>query len=204
MLEKIETHTKIDAEGNQTTSEKTTLLKKVNPEPDFIKLYTKMWCNFSGIESPTLQAVFLQLVAHMTYVDLNSEEGGQLVQTGYPVGEQIMKRMGWTTKRALQKALKELCNFGAIRRVRRGVYQINPAYAGRGEWHYDPKAERGGVDKLVAKFEMAKGGDRKVKTEITFSNNGEDNSDFAKAMREGLGIKQNELTSVITTQTKAE
>lgn len=202
MLEKIETHTHTDADGNTTTSEKATLLKKVDPEPDYIKLYTKMWLDFSGISSAPLQKVFMLLVARMTYTDLGEKEGGQLVQTGYPTSDEIMKTMGWTSRRSYQAALKQLCELNALRRVRRGVYQVNPSYAGKGPWHYDPKAERGGVDKLIAKFQMLKDGSKSVETEITFSNNGTDDSDLANSMREGLGINKNDLTSLITTRSQ--
>ncbi len=53
--------------------------------------------------------------------------------------------------------LKALCDCGAIRKVNRGVYQINPSYAGRGTWKYNPSLKQGGIEKLVATFNFTEG-----------------------------------------------
>lgn len=175
--------THIDAEGNEVTDvlEKTKNIQR-NSEPDFIKLYTKMWCEFNQIPN-AYRDLFLELVVRMTYCNGADLGGSQLVNTGKPWSESIMKALGWQ-KAMYQRGLRVLCDCGAIKKVGRGVYQINPQYAGRGEWKYNPKLERGGVEDLVATFHFAEG---TVETNVLWADNGQD-SEMNKAYRQGLGV----------------
>lgn len=161
--EKITEHITEDAEGNQTVTQ-TTEIKAItaNDEPDYIKLYTRMWCEFNGIQEKW-RPLFLALVCRMSYASLKSSTGGQVVYTIGTNAEEIMQECGWKTKDPLYRGLNALCDCNAIRKIGRGQYQINPSYAGRGPWRYNAAQEQGGVRDLVAKFSFA---DKKVETDI--------------------------------------
>lgn len=180
-----ETHTRIDENGNELTSkvEKKTRFE-VSSEPDYIKLYTKMWCEFNEIPL-AYRPLFLELVTKMTYCNSTDPNMGQIVYTGKPISDEIMGNLNW--KRAMyQRGLKELAKCNAIKQINRGVYQINPNYAGKGEWKYNPKLNRGGVEDLVAKFNFST---REVETNILWADDGEDNT-LNNIMRFGLDVTE--------------
>ena len=183
-----------DADGNIKTSsvEKVTNIQR-NNEPDYIKLYTKMWCEFNDIPM-AYRELFLQLVIRMTYCNSNNLNGSQLVNTGKPWSDDIMAVLKWK-KAMYQRGLKVLCECEAIKKVGRGVYQINPQYAGRGEWKYNPRLERGGIEDLVAKFNFK---DKSVDTKIVWADNGED-SPMNEAYRQGMGVSAKQETILKST-----
>lgn len=192
-----ETKTKVDENGNEVTSkvEKKTKFE-VSTEPDYIKLYTKMWCEFNQIPNVYRQ-LFLELVSRMSYCDSHDKNMGQLVNTGKPWSEAIMANLHW--KEAMyNRGLKELCKCNAIKRVGRGVYQINPNYAGKGEWKYNPKLERGGIEDLVATFNFKT---KEVETNIVWADDGDNNclNDF---MRQCLNVKVDNETVLKETKKK--
>lgn len=142
-----------DAKGNLTTEtvEMTTKVERLR-EPDFIKLYTKVWCEFNQIPTQW-RPLFLELIARMTYADSSDLEHSQIVATGGVTRDSICKALNWKPN-MYQKGLKALKDVGAIKQKMKGFYQINPNYAGRGEWKYNPKLERGGVEALKATFDF--------------------------------------------------
>lgn len=166
IYEKTETQTTTDADGNITSKEKkTTTTVKKNEEPDYIKIYSKMWCEFNGIPD-SYHTLFLSLATRMTYCDKNNLENSQIVFTCEPNQSAILKECGWKTANPLTKGLKVLCDCGAIRRIARSVYQVNPQYAGKGPWRYNAKQENGGIEDLIATFDFKK---KTVKTQIIYS-----------------------------------
>ena len=172
IISEREVKTTVDAEGIEqtTTVEKTRALER-STEPDYIKLYTRMWAEFTGIPEQH-RALFLELACRMTYCNASSLGTSQIVYTGEPNATAICEALGWKQKDSLMKGLRALKKCGAILQVNRGVYQINPSYAGRGEWKYNPKLNRGGVEDLVAKFSFATG---EVETEIIWADDGQEN-----------------------------
>lgn len=164
--EKLTERTTEDAQGNITTNTTREVFSiKKNEEPDYIKLYTRMWCEFNGIPDKYHQ-LFLSLACRMTYANLGSATGGQIVHTVGHAGAEIMAECGWKNKDSLYKGLQKLCDCGAIIKLGRGEYQINPQYAGKGPWHYNARLEQGGVADLVAKFSFR---DKQVQTKITWA-----------------------------------
>lgn len=200
IISKSESHTVIDADGNVTKDikESTTNIQR-NTEPDYIKLYTRMWCEFNAIPQ-AYRALFLELVTRMTYCTTADLQGSQLVNTGKPWSDSIMAALGWTSKAMYQKGLKALCDCEAIRKVGRGVYQINPNYAGKGEWKYNPRLDRGGVEDLVATFDFRAG---TVNTSVVWADDGTD-TDLNKTYRKGLGVHKGETTTLKQTRTKTK
>lgn len=196
-----ETVKEIDAEGNeQVTTKETTKKIERSTEPDYIKLYTNMWCEANQI--PDLwRPLFLQLVMRMSYANAEDEQdlGGQIVSTGGPYGDRIRAALGWKPN-MYQKGLKALCDCHAIKRVRRGFYQVNPHYAGRGEWKYNPRLNRGGIENIIATFDLAAGTN---KTEIVWADDGTD-TPMNKMYRRGLGVKKGENAILSTSETAAQ
>lgn len=181
----VETETVIDAEGNEKTTklEKSTSLER-SGEPEYIKVYTNMWAEFNGVPT-AYKDLFLQLAIRMTYCNLDDLKNAQLVNTGKPYSESIMNALGWK-KDMLKKGLRELTKANAIEHVARGVYRINPNYAGKGEWKYNPRLKRGGIEDLIATFNFK---DKTVKTEIVWTDDGED-SDINSIYRKGLNLSE--------------
>lgn len=157
----------IDKDGNTTTTT-TRVTKEIRDrdEPDYIKLYTKMWCEFNAVPE-RWRTLFFALICRMSYASLApNADGGQVVYTVGHIANTIALECGWKTTDPLYRGLKALCECNAIRKLGRGVYQINPQYAGRGPWRYNPATERGGVKDLIAKFSFADG---TVDTEIIYA-----------------------------------
>jgi len=178
--------------------EKSTMVEKNinitrNDEPDYIKVYTNMWAEFTGIPV-AYRELFLQLATRMTYCNSSDLKNAQLVNTAKPFSLDIMEAMKWKID-MYNKGLKELVKCGAIKRVGRGVYQINPSYAGKGEWKYNPRLDRGGVEDLVAVFNFK---DKTIDTNILWADDGEEN-DLNKIYREGMGVKASDETVITNT-----
>ena len=157
-----------DGSQNVVTETKETTFDK-GREPDYIKIYTKMWCNFKGLTDKYI-TMFMELASRMTYCNSNDLKHSQLVNTGSLFAEEIIKACGWKTRDPLAKGLKTLCQYGVIRKVGKGVYQINPEYAGRGAWRYNPREDNGGVKDLVATFNFK---ENSVDTLITWNDDEE-------------------------------
>ena len=158
-------------------SERTWTVEKTG-EPDFIKLYPEAWMpkkkTLAKGESPagkktapaqgknaadgedtahlTLPAayrfLFFILAARMGYCDSVDLAHSQLVMTGEPYRDEIMKIMGWTNRDSLMKGLRALCECNIIRKVSRGCYQINPRFASKGQWLYNPRIPQSNVEGL--------------------------------------------------------
>ena len=200
----VNTHkeTKIDANGNTTekTTQDATIYQK-NEEPDFIKLYTKMWCEFNKIPL-RWQPLFLSLVMRMTYCNKEDLPNSQIVGTGGPIAKALLRECGWETIDPLYKGLKELTKCGAIRKISKGYYQINPQYAGRGYWKYNPKFKQGGIEDLVATFDFKNG---TVETNIIWAgdNTTHYEENYDKVMQEKVfgNDRKEEKTGFVATKT---
>lgn len=191
--EKEEIQTRIDENGDeQTTIKRTTSKIERSSEPDYIKLYTKMWCEFNQIPN-VYRPLFFELISNMTYCCTADLKNSQLVNTGKPWSDIIMQHLGWG-RAMYQRGLSELCKCGAIKKVARGVYQINPQYAGRGEWKYNPRLNRGGIEDLVATFNFK---EQTVDTKIIWADDGED-SQLNEIYRQGLGVEKEENTVLLS------
>lgn len=195
IITKKEVQTFIREDGTeQSTIKETTNKIERSTEPDYIKVYTKMWCEFNQIPM-VYRDLFFELICNMSYCNASDLEHSQLVNTGKPWSDSIMKHLGWK-KAMYQRGLAELCKCNAIKKISRGVYQINPSYAGRGEWKYNPRLSRGGIENLVATFDYASG---RVETKMLWADNGED-TELNELYRTGLNVAKDSGTT-LTTQT---
>lgn len=160
---KVQEYVKIetvrDEEGNVISEKETTKTKRIDrvTEPDYIKLYAETWLDKSKNEIPIgYRALFLELAARMSYCEADDHEHSQLVMTSGIYQEAIMNTLGLKSRDSLQKGLKALCDCNAIRRVQRGIYQINPRYAGKGQWKYNPRISRSSLEDFADYYERAK------------------------------------------------
>jgi hypothetical protein len=194
-ISKTEVQTKIDADGNEqiTKVESSTAITR-NDEPDYIKIYTNMWAEFNGIPL-AYRELFLQLAIRMTYCNSDDLKDAQLVYTGKPFSESIMVTLNWKVD-MYKRGLRELTKAGAIVRIARGVYQINPQYAGKGEWKYNPKLKRGGIQDLIATFNYR---EKTVEATMIWADDGKDN-ELNGVYREGLRVSKNAETTIIETK----
>lgn len=186
-----ETTKVIDENGNEhiTTKERTNKIERLG-EPDYIKIYTNMWCEFNQIPTQW-RNLFLELAIKMTYCNSMDLENSQIVATGGPIKKSICETLNWGDN-MYQKGLKALCSCGAIIKKGRGFYQINPNYAARGSWKYNPKYNQGGVEDLVATFSFK---DRKVETKIIWADDGS-NNDLNELFRQGLQVSPRDETTL--------
>lgn len=158
-MAKIEKFVKLetvkDTDGNVVEEKEYKRTKEIIRvgEPDYIKLYTEAWGRkLPGTDGKPLpdsyRFLFTVLAARMSYCDADDPAHSQLVQTGTPYAEEIMKAMGWKHRDSLQKGLKELCACNVIYRVGRGCYQVNPEYAAKGKWLRDPRVSQSNLEKF--------------------------------------------------------
>lgn len=196
-IKEVQAYTDEDGNTTQTTKETTRKVER-STEPDYIKLYTQMWCEFNQIPI-TWRPLFLELISKMTYCDSKDLKHSQIVQTGSIFGDTIRDNLG-IGQRQYQKGLKALVDCGAIRKIenRRGVYQINPSYAGRGEWKYNPRLARGGVEDLKATFNFA---NHSVDLSVVWADDGTNNP-MNEDMRKGLGVTADNGTVLKTAKIK--
>lgn len=192
----------LDADGNIQQQRTTETIDSVNitrnNEPDYIKLYTRMWCEFNQIPD-TYRGLFFELISRMSYCDSSDLPHSQLVNTGKPWADSIMQALGWK-KAMYQRGLKALCDCGAIRQISRGVYQINPNYAAKGEWRYNPKLQRGGVEDLVATFSFKTG---TVDTRIVWAAENDGTAcPTDQDMLDGMGVRRGHGMTLKDTQRK--
>lgn len=201
IYEKVKEETTIDENGNITKSEIKETRQIIRQEPDYIKIYTKMWCEFNEIPE-RWRNLFLQLALNMSYACQSDSEGGQLVNVTGPIKDKIAKALNCKESN-LYKGLKELQACNAIRKVSRGWYQVNPSYASKGEWRYNPKKDQGGIENIIANFDF-KG--KKVTTkfiwgadtrDITSLNNPQD-VDYLTGLK--IDLKNTEIVTLTDTQ----
>ena len=155
--EKETTHIVEDAEGNLTehTTKESHMIRR-SAEPDYIKIYTQMWCEFNGIPE-TYRATFMQLALRMSYCNSQDLDTSQIVYTSGPNKKAIMRAVGINCDQVFYRHLKALSECNAIKQIARGCYQINPQYAGRGAWRYNAKEAQGGIEDLIAVFRFKDG-----------------------------------------------
>jgi len=194
-MHKTEIHSVEDAEGNIKTTTKETLTKiQRSEEPDYIKLYTRIWAEFNEIPK-AYHGLFLQLALRMTYANSVIKGGGQMVHTSEPTASEIMQILGWKAKDMYQKGIAALVKCKALKRLARGAYQINPSYAGKGEWKYNPRLQRGGIEDLIATFNFK---DKTVDTQIIWADDGKQ-SELNDLYRAGLDVKPDQEAVLKTT-----
>ena len=180
-----QTNTTIDEDGNErsTITTKTRKFER-SAEPEYIKIYTDVWCELNQIPA-NWQGLFLQLAIRMTYADTTDVAGGQIVSTGGLNRESICKALH-IKDRQYQNGLAALCKCNAIKKIRNAFYQINPTYAGKGEWKYNPQRHQGGIEDIVATFSLK---NKTIDTKIVWADDNTDNA-LNTLYRQGLNVSK--------------
>lgn len=125
IYETVEHIQKLNSNGNLEQQElKRHTNKKVEVEPDFIKLYIKDICKLNDI--PTAgNNILNELLKYMNY------DNQVLLPTG--VKQLITKELN-LGKSTLDNTLNNLVKKDIIKRIGIGIYKLNPYIFGRGKW----------------------------------------------------------------------
>lgn len=105
---------------------------KLQSEPEYVKLYIDCVFQLKGLRKG-LSPIFLALLPHMSYADMNEDEGGQIMYINKALKKQIAAKLGIGIE-SVNKALTDFVRAGIFRRVDTGTYQVNPNIVGRGDW----------------------------------------------------------------------
>lgn len=97
-------------------------------EAKHVKWYVDSFGKFD-ILPPHYLGVFLTLVTKMT-----PAKDGMSVDFTCSSKKRMCKELGFEKVGTLNNALSGLCKLNYIRRVERGMYQINPFLCGKGKW----------------------------------------------------------------------
>jgi predicted transcriptional regulator len=101
-------------------------------EPDFVKLYIDCVFTVKGVRKG-INPIFLAFLEHMSYADINTKYGGQVIYVNKAMKSAIAEKLGLKID-SINKALSELVRSGIFKRVETGTYQVNPNIIGRGQW----------------------------------------------------------------------
>nr|WP_321266177.1 replication/maintenance protein RepL [uncultured Sulfurimonas sp.] len=124
--EQTETNKVYDNETGKvkTVEEKTISNKKVDTEPNFIKLYISDICKLNNIPKST-NTILNELLKYTSY------------QNEIYLNVGIKKRMVTalnTTMPTLNNAISKLTKADMLKRIDTGIYKLNPYIFGKGNW----------------------------------------------------------------------
>lgn len=104
--------------------------KKVGQEPPYIKVYLQDIMYLSDL-SGRFVALMISLLKRANYAD---DERPMCVALVPDIKNDIMKECDWTSVGTLNNAINALINGGLVKRVGRGLIQLNPNLFGIGRW----------------------------------------------------------------------
>lgn len=135
-----------DANGNLISRETTTDTKtiKKNEEDTYIKIYTDRLDSLpDGLTNGALR-LLLQLTKYVSYADVKDLNGGMLIKLDKQTKEEIQSKLN-IGKSYYYKHIKSLLEFGLLKEINRGCYQLNPFLFGKGYYEYRPTLKQGGI-----------------------------------------------------------
>lgn len=118
-----------DEEGN-SVQRTDVRVGKWDSEPPYVKLYIQDIMYLSNL-SGRLVPLVMALLKRLTFANAENPMCVVLVPM---VKQEILKETGWSSVGSLDNALQELVKGNIIKRIGRGVYQMNPHLFGRGDW----------------------------------------------------------------------
>lgn len=101
-------------------------------EPDFVKLYLDCVLLLKGLQKG-LNPILIELVKYMSYADINSVGGGQVIFMNKALKETVAAKLNVSLKR-IEQAISQLVKAGIFKRIAVGTYQVNPNIFGKGDW----------------------------------------------------------------------
>ena len=165
--------------GEILSQERSTKLKQVEREPNYIKLYTDdigRLFNLPGSSSEVLASI----ASHMAY------KTNIIVLYG-PIKKVIMAELGMNIN-TFNKAIDDLYKAGMLIRLSRACYMVDPELYGSGSWQ--------DVKKVRLSIEQNADGTKSVTTELTKNIDGEKQAaieQFHKQVK-NKSLKQKQLT----------
>ena len=112
-----------------------TALKEVyreRDEPDFVKLYIDCVFTVKGVKKG-FNPIFVAFLEYMSYSDINSQYGGQIIYVNKAMKAAIAQKVGLSLV-SVNNAITDFVKNGIFKRVDVGTYQVNPNIVGRGKW----------------------------------------------------------------------
>lgn len=126
--------TKVFEERTITTEGEVISQKEVykTKEPDFVKLYLDCVLQLKGLQKG-LNPILIEFVKYMSYADINSVGGGQVIFMNKMLKETVAKSLGVSLKR-IEQAITQFVKAGIFKRLAVATYQVNPNIFGKGDW----------------------------------------------------------------------
>lgn len=109
----------------------------VAPGEGFVKIYDGSHL-YDGLGDISFMAL-LQILRRMTFAN-----DGQIVNLGPDVKKTMAASMGVTSTRHVERVVKKMVDCGLLRKIQRGMYQVNPFMFGKGK--------QGDIDALRTQF----------------------------------------------------
>lgn len=119
----------IATEDGEVKSQKTVYRTK---EPDFVKLYLDCVLLLKGLQKG-LNPILIEFVKYMSYADINSIGGGQVIFMNKALKETVAAKLNVSLKR-IEQAITQFVKAGIFKRIAVGTYQVNPNIFGKGDW----------------------------------------------------------------------
>lgn len=104
--------------------------RKVGVEPPFVKLYLQDIMYLSDLSGRYVPL----LISLLKRADFANSERPMCVALVPDIKKDIMTEVGWNSLGTLNNAINDLVNGGVIKRVGRGLIQLNPHLFGVGKW----------------------------------------------------------------------
>lgn len=101
-------------------------------EPEYIKLYLDCIMVLKGLKKG-LSPMLIELTKYMSYADVNSLGGGQVIFLNKALKELIAKNLNVTIKR-VEQGITLFVKTGILKRIAVSTYQVNPNIFGKGDW----------------------------------------------------------------------
>lgn len=117
-------------------------------EPDFVKLYLDHVLVHHEL-SVKLSPILKEVCSRANYA--NDEKGGMMLFLNSYLKTQMCNKLGYSSVKMLEKALKTLVDSKILVRVGRGTYLLNPHFFGKGHWQ-DIKKIRAQVNFNTGEF----------------------------------------------------
>lgn len=110
-----------------------TVSKKTNNEPEFVKLYVEQWLTTMRGKPSIMTEVLVALInIGLTFAG-NRTSGGMIVHASRFEKQAVADKLGCSLSN-VSNTITKLVAVGALKRVERGVYQVNPNLMGKGNW----------------------------------------------------------------------